>query len=326
MRLLGDLLNRPTSEGVLEAALSHASVLLGGDVSGYAVLRRSQDQDRVAAVFGYPRMLVGTPLSGPWSMLRPRMLTDGSRELYEANPPEMHGILDSCDMRAVTLSLVVPVTDRGRNRGALVLDRSLPSVPVAGGTTPTGEFSPEAQELVTRWATATAPLLGLIESREKWKVTARQISSAMVEAAESQEFDALGHAQAVAEASLTLGRAVGLVERELEELWFAATLHDLGKIHGENGHAQVGANFLHGVTHLPQAQKAIRHHHESWDGHGEPDQLAGEDIPLYARIVAVADAYVRLGGMEQLRGQAGKQLDPRLMALLEKASAEPSAQ
>ncbi|MBB6014855.1 HD-GYP domain-containing protein [Deinococcus radiopugnans] len=314
VRVLNELLARPTHEGVLEGALSHASFLLGGNLRGYAVTHRAQGQDRVTAVFGYPKALVGTPLSGPWAALRTRVLSDGSRELYEANPPELHGVLDTCGMRDVALSLVVPVNDRGRNMGALVLDRNTSE-----------DIGLAAQELVTRWATAVAPLLGLLESRENWRLTARQVSSGVVEALESQEFDALGHGQAVAEASVKLGRAVGLAERELEELWFAATLHDLGKIHGEKGHAQVGANFLHGVPHMVQAQKAIRHHHERWDGQGEPDKLAGEDIPLYARILAVANAYVRLGDFERLRGQAGKGLDPRLVGLMEKVSTEPSA-
>lgn len=315
VRVLNDLLARPSQEGVLEGALSHASFLLGGNLRGYAVTRRAAGQDRVAAVFGYPKALVGTPLAGPWSNARTRALTDGSRELYEANPPELHGILDTCGMRDVALSLVVPVTDRGRTLGALVLDRNSSE-----------DIGPSAQDLVTRWVTAVAPLLGLLESRENWRLAARQVSSAVVEAFESQEFDALGHAQAVAEASVKLGRAVGLAAQELDELWFAATLHDLGKIHGEKGHAQFGANFLHGVPHLAQAQKAVRHHHERWDGQGEPDKLAGEDIPLYARILAVANAHVRLGDADRLRALAGKGLDPRLVGLMEKVSAEPPAQ
>ncbi|WP_029476335.1 HD-GYP domain-containing protein [Deinococcus frigens] len=339
VRVLNDLLARPTHRGVLKGALSHASSLLGGNLRGYAVTHRAQGHDgglqdggaqngaaqgevarggvaqhRVAAVFGYPKVLLGTPLSGPWATLRTRVLNDGARELYEANPSELHGILDTCGMRDVALSLVVPVNDRGRNLGALVLDRNSSE-----------DIGTAAQELVTRWATAIAPLLGLLESREEWKLTARQVSGAVVEAFESQEFDALGHSQAVAEASVKLGRAVGLVDRELDELWFAATLHDLGKIHGEKGHAQGGANFLHSVFHLAQAQKAIRHHHERWDGQGEPDRLAGEDIPLYARILAVANAHVRLGDPERLRSQAGKGLDARLVGLMEKVSAEPPA-
>lgn len=306
-RILADLLSRPNQEGVLEGALAYAIQLLGGNMHGFAVVRRGQD--RVAAVFGYPKALIGTGLSGPWATMRTRVLPDGSRELYELNSPETHEILDSCGMREVVVSLVVPLSDRGRNMGALMLDRN------------TNEgINPVAQEAVTRWANAVAPLLGILDSREEWKQAARQLTGALVEAVESREFDALGHAQAVADASMKIGRGIGLVERELEELWYAAILHDLGKIHGETGHALVGANFLHGVPHLAEAQRAIRHHHERWDGQGEPDKLSGEDIPLYARILAVANAYVRLGDLERLKTQAGKGLDARLVGVLEKHS------
>ncbi|WP_373290490.1 HD-GYP domain-containing protein [Deinococcus aerophilus] len=312
-RILSDLLSRPTHTGVLESALAHAATLLGGDVRGYAVVRRGQDC--VTAVLGYPRALVGTALSGPWASMRARVLTDGAHELYELNPPEIHTLLNTCGMRDVKLSLVVPLSDRGRNLGALVLDRTGP-----------GGIDPGAQEAVNRWAAAVAPLLGVLDSREDWKQTARQITGAVAEAVESRDFDALGHAAAVAEASVKLGRAVGLAERELEELWYAATLHDIGKIHGESGHALVGSNFLHGIPHLSEAQKAIRHHHERWDGQGEPGRLEGEDIPLYARIVAVANAYVRLGDFERLRTQAGKGLDARLVGLMEKVMLEAPTQ
>ena len=305
-RVLAELLSRPSAEGVLENALAYAATLLGGNVNGYAVVRRGQD--KVAAVFGYPRNLIGTALSGPWAAMRPRVLSDGSSELYEANAPELHKVLDAAGMRDVPLSLVVPVSDRGRTLGALVLDR-----------TNADPISPTQQEAAARWATAVAPILGMLDARDDWQQAARQVSSAVVEAIESQDFDGLGHSAAVADASMKIGRSLGLSSRELEELWFAATLHDLGKIHGEQGHALVGANFLQNVPHLAEAQKAIRHHHERWDGQGEPDKLAGEDIPLYARILAVANAYVRTGDLERVQAQAGKGLDPRVVNALHKA-------
>ena len=97
--------------------------------------------------------------------------------------------------------------------------------------------------------------------------------------------------------------------------------NDLGKVHGDMGHALISANFLHGVTHLGEAQKAIRHHHERWDGQGDPDKLSGEDIPLYARIVAVADVYARAGELGAVRAQAERRLDPRVVGALETALA-----
>ena len=307
-RVLGDLLAKPTQEHVLEAALTHAAAMLGGHVRGLGVTRRAQD--RVGAVLGYPRDLLSVSLSGPWATGRMRLLEGGARELYDANGPEITPLLDAAGMRSVSLSLVVPLMDRGRHLGALLLDR------VAEGG-----ISPAQQEAVGRFAQAVGPLLGLVESRDDWRQAAKQITATVIEAVESREFDSLGHARAVAEVAMQLGRALGLAGRELDELWYAATLHDLGKIQGESGHALVGANLLHGVPALGEAERGVRHHHERWDGQGEPDRLSGEDIPLYARVVAVANAYVRLGDVKRVQAQAGKALDPRMVGLLEKLEA-----
>ncbi|WP_425147242.1 HD-GYP domain-containing protein [Deinococcus sp.] len=310
-RVLADLLTKPTQEGVLDAVLSHAALLMGsqqfgGQVRGLGMLRRGAD--RVAAVLGYPRELLGQEIGGPWASGRARLLSDGSRELYAANGPETATLLDRAGMAGVSLSLVVPMSDRGRPVGALLLDR------IGEGT-----VTPPQQEAVIRFAQAVGPLLGLVGSRDEWRQAARHITGAVVEAVESREFDALGHARAVTEIAMQLGRALGLAGRELDELWYAATLHDLGKIHGEAGHALIGANFLHGIGVLSEAERAVRHHHERWDGQGEPDKLAGEDIPLYARLVAVANAYVRLGEVGRVKAQSGKALEPRLVDLLERA-------
>ncbi len=304
-RVLGDLLAKSNQKNVLEGALSYAAVLLGGQVRGIGILRRGQDE--VGAVLGYPRDLLGVLLSGPWATGRMRLLEGGARELYEANGPELVSVFDQAGMRSVGLSLVVPIMDRGRHLGALLLDR------VAEGG-----IGPQQQEAVGRFAHAVGPLMGLIEGRDEWRQAARQITATVVEALESRDFDSLGHARAVAEVAVNLGRGIGLVGRELDELWYAATLHDLGKIQGESGHALIGANLIQGVPALGEAERGVRHHHERWDGQGEPDRLGGEDIPLYARLVAVANAYVRLGDVKRVQAQAGKALDPRLVGVLEK--------
>ena len=56
-------------------------------------------------------------------------------------------------------------------------------------------------------------------------------------------------------------------------------------------HPEIGAEIIQRVAGLKEAVRAVRHHHERWDGSGYPDGLAGEDIPIEARIVAAADAY-----------------------------------
>lgn len=304
-KLLAELLSRPTLEGLLESALSQLAARVGGDVKGYGVLRRGQD--RVVAVLLYPRRLVGLSLSGPWTAARPRLITSGSSDLYAMNDEMLHPQFDEAGMNQVSASLVLPLSDKGRNLGALVLDR-------VGS-----DFTQEQQDSAQKLSGVVGMLLGLMDSREEARVTARTVAAAVAEMSESLDFDSVGHAEAVAQVALRLGRTLGLAERELDEVWFAATLHDIGKLHGEENHAQVSANVLHGVSSLTQAQLAIRHHHERWDGQGTPDKLSGEDIPLYARILAVANTYVRTGDLEVLRGQAGKALDPRLVGMLERS-------
>lgn len=303
--LLAGLLARPSTANVLEGALGHAARLLGGGAKGYAVLGRGAAP--IAAVHGYPRTLLGVTLDGPWATAGGRPQLFQGRDLYAAaNPPETLARLEGAGARQAPLSFVVPLTDHGRTLGALVLD-------CPAGTS----LSPAAQGAVTAWAGAVAPLVAVLESRREWRETARQIASAVVEAVESREFDALGHGRAVADLAARLGEAAGLSPREREELWYAALLHDLGKIHGEPGHAQVGANFLHSVPHLSEAGRAIRHHHERWDGSGEPDGLAGEAIPLYARILAVANAAAHAGGnLAVVQVLSGTALDPQLVELL----------
>lgn len=301
-RVLNDLLAKPTLEGVLESALVTAAELVGGNLKGYAVIRPGEDQ--IQAVLGYDHDLVGLQLGGPWSAGRARVVTDGAAELFATNPPEVRARLDVLGMREAKASLVAPLRDRNRFLGAIVLDRY----------TPDG-FTSAHLDLVSRWATSVTPLVALLESREEARALSRKLSSVFVDSIESLDFDSVGHARGVCEVSLRIGRSLNLSERELDELWYAAMLHDLGKIHGDDGHAMVGANLLHDVPQLAGAQLAVRHHHERWDGFGEPDRLAGEEIPLSARIVAVADAYVRRGpaGLAALSGTV---LDPRLVSAL----------
>ncbi|MDX1674413.1 MAG: HD domain-containing protein, partial [Longimicrobiales bacterium] len=119
------------------------------------------------------------------------------------------------------------------------------------------------------------------------------------------------HAERVGCLSGLLARELGLSERETGRIELAAPLHDLGKIAVPDvvlrkpdpltptereimaQHCSVGADLLAGSRHplVQEAERIARSHHERWDGEGYPDGLAGTDIPLSARITAVADVY-----------------------------------
>ena len=117
------------------------------------------------------------------------------------------------------------------------------------------------------------------------------------------------HSERVTRFALLLGRELQLSDEDLEVLRYGTPMHDLGKIGIEDAilrkpgpltpeefdvmktHTTKGTKIVEMVPDLHQAVPIIRSHHERWDGQGYPDGLAGEDIPLLARVVAVADAF-----------------------------------
>ncbi len=118
-----------------------------------------------------------------------------------------------------------------------------------------------------------------------------------------------GHAERVASYSRVIARHLGLPDAFQHQVWVGALLHDVGKIGVDdrilrkggaltppereemNRHTVIGAEILSPIEQLRPMLLAVRSHHEAWSGGGYPDGLKGEQIPLVARIVAVADCF-----------------------------------
>lgn len=153
-----------------------------------------------------------------------------------------------------------------------------------------------------------------------------------------------GHSERVAEMSVALAQELNLPGREIENIEYTALLHDIGKIGiadkilGKNSsltdkefdkikeHTIMGAKIIEPVDFLKNSYEAIYHHHERYNGYGYPDGIKEKDIPLSARIIAVADAYDAMGSdrpyrkklskdkiLKELRDQSGKQFDPEVI-------------
>lgn len=152
-----------------------------------------------------------------------------------------------------------------------------------------------------------------------------------------------GHSERVAAMALLLGEENGLSADDLVLLSHAARLHDVGMVavdadllerdgpltEGELRrvalHTSIGEEMLRPYGLSAEGLRAVRHHHEHWNGSGSPDGLTGEQIPLLARLVAVADVYDSLTSersyrgalshmeaITQIREMAGHELDPFL--------------
>lgn len=146
-----------------------------------------------------------------------------------------------------------------------------------------------------------------------------QIVKTMIYSIETKDENIKGHAEKVADYSVKLGQKLNWHEQKLTELWLSAILHDIGKIglpdeillkQGEfndeeyeiiKKHTLYGENILQNLTYYPKARIVARSHHERFDGSGFPDGLAGKEIPIEARIVAIADAYAAMSSNRQNR-------------------------
>ena len=132
---------------------------------------------------------------------------------------------------------------------------------------------------------------------------------ALTAALDLRDDETYGHSRRVSGFSLVIGRRMGLPEAELQTLAWGALLHDLGKIGirdhillkpgpltteeraSMNEHVVIGHQLVESVPFLARTAAMVRHHHERYDGTGYPDRLAGEEIPLLARIFTVADSF-----------------------------------
>jgi len=176
---------------------------------------------------------------------------------------------------------------------------------------------------------------------------------AMVAAIEARDPYTAGHSRRVATYTVTTAKAMRLPEEQMDRLEYSAWLHDVGKLavpdqilqkkagltpeewEQMKKHPETGANILKQIQMLGRDVDVILHHHERWDGEGYPDFIRGSDIPLGARIIALADAYEAMTSVRpyrsrpftteeaiaELRGNAGTQFDPDLVEVFIKAVA-----
>ena len=181
----------------------------------------------------------------------------------------------------------------------------------------------------------------LEQEKESLRLMSVSIAETLINAMEAKDLYLRGHSQRVAELAGQLAEEMQLDEAMCEDLRVAGRLHDVGKIgiredilnkpdrltpeeydHVKR-HVQIGLDILAPLFHIAKPLKYIEHHHEHWNGAGYPLGLAGENIPLGARILCVADTFDALtskrayrapleplDALERLSVDVEKQFDP----------------
>lgn len=149
----------------------------------------------------------------------------------------------------------------------------------------------------------------LKKENENSKKLFSQTAEALASAIDAKDKYTKGHSSRVAEYSRKIAESVGKSSQECDEIYYAALLHDVGKIGISRSilqkpgklsneeyqvikeHPDIGAQILSSISESPYLSIGARSHHERYDGKGYPQGLKGNDIPEIARIIAVADAY-----------------------------------
>ena len=181
-------------------------------------------------------------------------------------------------------------------------------------------------------------------AQERLKKSYIQTLSSMITALEARDAYTRGHSDRVAEYTAMIGKAMGITGESFKNLVDGARLHDLGKIgiretvlHKTSAltdeeyahiktHPAIGADIIGKMEAYRHLVPMVRHHHERFDGRGYPDGISGKDIPLQARIIAVADSFDAMTSerpyrktrtpneaLKEIREVAGTQLDPMVV-------------
>jgi putative nucleotidyltransferase with HDIG domain len=237
-----------------------------------------------------------------------------------------------------------PLLTRGRTYGALWMN-----IPESRGQ----NFA-NMQTLANQAAIALERSILLSESRQQAKqleaayaeleITYDRTLTALMSALDARDRETEGHSTRVSRLACLLGEKVGLTNYQLKALERGALLHDIGKIGISDTilhkpgkltddewrimriHPDIGARIVEGIPFLQETLPVIRYHHERWDGSGYPVGLKEDDIPIQARIFAIADVFDALTSsrtyrkkslpdeaVQYLREQAGSLFDPAIV-------------
>ena len=302
------------------------------------VLIRDESDPRtsiVAAGYGVPRDVIGHRFGVDEGMAgqvmrtgEPLLVADYSRYARPIRHPAAEGL---------------------RSGGAAPIRRGkvIQGALTAGTTDGGRRFGKAELETLSRLAELGAVALEQARMREQLERAVESGVEAMAAAVDMRDDYTGTHSDEVVRLARRVGERMGLRDRALSELEFAARLHDVGKIGVPDAvlrkdgplegaeweimrrHPEWGAQMLRRVPGLKRVSRIVRHAHERWDGDGYPDRLRTAEIPLESRIIFACDAYHAMTSdrpyrdalrpwiaVSELREGAGGQFDPDVVDVL----------
>ena len=231
----------------------------------------------------------------------------------------------------------LPVAARGKESGVLLLANKR-----------SGDFSEQDTKLLLSIGQHAGIALENVRLHHELNEAYTSTIAVLADAIEAKDAYTRGHCESVMRLAVEVGRRLDLKGEKLDEVRYSALLHDIGKIGVPDGillkpgklmdeefmiiqkHPAIGRDLVSRVPTLNRLTEGILHHHEKWDGSGYPEGLAGEGIPLAARIVGAVDAFDAMttprpyrdvvshqDAVTELKRCAGTQFDAQIVDLIE---------
>jgi putative nucleotidyltransferase with HDIG domain len=240
------------------------------------------------------------------------------------------------DLRLAVFEYVTPIKVKDEIKGIIFTGPRLDG----------SEYSRYDKDMVTFIANSAG--IGMENARllKQLQLTYVATLKTLISVIEAKDPYTKGHTERVAAYAVAIANRLRLSEPERRRITFGALLHDIGKLgvtenilHKEGeldttewevlrSHPEIGARVVNKMEFLTGTADIVEHHHESWDGSGYPSGLKGEEIPLGARIVAVADSFDAMTtdrsyrralsideAIERMNKAAGTQFDPKIVRL-----------
>lgn len=227
------------------------------------------------------------------------MLVEGQRPQQIARNPDQKWVRNLPDLRLAVFEYAAPIAFKGEIKGVVFTGPKLSG----------DAYSDYDLDIMMFIANSIA--LGMENSHLLTQLQTTYVSTlrSLISIIEAKDPYTKGHTERVAAYSIAIANRMAFDDEELRTVMFGSLLHDIGKmgildeIINKPGpltadewelmraHPVVGAQIVEKMEFLNDTIDIVRHHHESWNGKGYPDGLRGEDIPLKARIVTVADSF-----------------------------------
>jgi len=328
-RALGSTLDM---DDLLNSVLDSALRIFDLDL-GYVVLR---DKDTSALSIRAIRVAGATDHGGQAvrSTMSEWVVREGRPLIF--NPDTGSGDSQMDAVTGARAALCVPLVSTEGTIGSITI----------GSSEPGYRFDSDDVRLLSTIANHVTMAVGNIELflslQEAYLATVRSLATAV----DAKDSYTRGHSDHVARFSMLIAERMGLSHDQLVALEMAAYLHDIGKIgvaeeillkpgrlsdlemEQMRHHPLIGANILKPVAFPWAINPVVRHHHESYDGSGYPAGLRGDEIPLLARILTVADSFEAMtadrpyrqgmsvaSAVEELQACSGTQFDPRIVSI-----------